>query len=137
MTRLVVDPNVFVSVLVGPADSAPDLVFQAFLDERVEVVVCPALLSELDRVLGRPKLQARVTDAERREMLRRMRVVATVVPDPRDVVASTRDPKDDYLVALAVRESADAIVTGDRDLLEADFAEPVVWSPREAADRIA
>jgi uncharacterized protein len=29
-----------------------------------------------------------------------------------------RDPKDDYLVALARASDAEAIVTGDRDLLE-------------------
>ncbi|MGH2916990.1 MAG: putative toxin-antitoxin system toxin component, PIN family [Solirubrobacteraceae bacterium] len=46
-------------------------------------------------------------------------------PTPHPAVC--RDPHDDYLVALAVATRADAIVTGDRDLLE----------PTGAADRRA
>ena len=30
----------------------------------------------------------------------------------------TRDPKDDYLLAYALRDGADVLVTGDRDLLD-------------------
>jgi hypothetical protein len=41
-----------------------------------------------------------------------------------------------YLVALALKEDVDAIVTGDRDLLDADLTATSVWSPREARDRI-
>lgn len=60
-----------------------------------------------------------------------------MVEDPVDVPAITRDPKDDYLVALALRERVDALVSGDRDLLDAGLGAPPIWSPREAADRIA
>jgi predicted nucleic acid-binding protein len=48
----------------------------------------------------------------------------------------TRDPTDDYLVALARREHADAIVSGDLDLREAGIDNPPVWTPRQATDRL-
>jgi hypothetical protein len=47
----------------------------------------------------------------------------------------TRDREDDYLVALALKEGVDAIVSGDRDLLDAGLDAPPIWSPRKAADR--
>ena len=47
----------------------------------------------------------------------------------------TRDRNDDYLVALAQNEGVDALVSGDRDLLDAELG-TAVWSPRELADRI-
>jgi len=47
-----------------------------------------------------------------------------------------RDPRDDYLVALAVATHAGAIVTGDRDLL--DIVEPpvAVLTPRALTERL-
>jgi predicted nucleic acid-binding protein len=49
----------------------------------------------------------------------------------------TRDRGDDYLVALALQERVDAIVSGDRNLLDAGVEALAVWSPRELADRLA
>jgi predicted nucleic acid-binding protein len=46
-----------------------------------------------------------------------------------------RDPKDDYLVALAVAGRAEAIVTGDRDLLDHDGLVPPAITPRDACER--
>jgi predicted nucleic acid-binding protein len=48
----------------------------------------------------------------------------------------TRDRKDDYLVAIARAERVDAIISGDRDLVDAGLADPPVWTPRELADRL-
>jgi hypothetical protein len=57
--------------------------------------------------------------------------------DPDPVPAVTRDPADDYLVALARRERVDAIISGDLDLREAGLDDPLVWTPREAGDRLS
>ena len=50
-----------------------------------------------------------------------------------------RDPEDDYLLAYARRDRADFLVTGDRDLLAPEFAEPRILDPgafvRELRDR--
>ena len=45
-------------------------------------------------------------------------------PDPTEPSPVSRDPDDDYLVALADSVRADALVTGDADLL--DLADPPV-----------
>jgi putative PIN family toxin of toxin-antitoxin system len=134
--RVVVDPGVFVSALIGTRGGPPDVVVRAFVDERIGVVASPSLLAELERVLRRPKFARYVDERTRREFVERVRRHATVVDDPVDAPAVTRDPKDDYLVALALHEGVEAIVSGDRDLLDAGLDTPAVWSPREAANRI-
>jgi putative PIN family toxin of toxin-antitoxin system len=133
--RVVVDPGVFISALIGSRGAAPDTVVRAFIDDRIAVVVSPLLLAELERVLRRAKFAEYADERTRREFVDRIRRHAANVEDPADVPAVTRDHKDDYLAALALNEGVDAIVSGDRDLLEADLDTPV-WSPRELADRI-
>lgn len=136
MTRVVIDTNVFVSALIGKEGSAADQVVRAFTEDKLEVVVSPALLDELERVLARPKIRQHVDETQAREYVERIRRHALVADDPGSVPAVTRDPADDYLVALARRERVDAIVSGDLDLREADLEEPLVWTPREASDRL-
>lgn len=60
MTRVVIDTNVFVSALIGKTGSAPDQVVRAFVEDKLEVVVSLTLLSELERVLARPKIRQHV-----------------------------------------------------------------------------
>jgi predicted nucleic acid-binding protein len=48
-----------------------------------------------------------------------------------------RDPADDYLLALAVACGAEAIVSGDLDLLSLEQTEPVVITPRALLERMA
>jgi predicted nucleic acid-binding protein len=43
---------------------------------------------------------------------------ARLAPDPTEPSPVSRDSDDDYLVALAIAVSADALVTGDADLLD-------------------
>ena len=51
--------------------------------------------------------------------------------------ALCRDPGGDYLVALARAAVVDALVTGDRDLLELDDIGVAVITPRELVERLA
>jgi putative PIN family toxin of toxin-antitoxin system len=115
---------------------APDLVMRAFADDRIEVVASPLLLDELERVLRRPKFAKYVDDRTAREFVERVRRHAFLVDDPVEQPAATRDRKDDDLVALARKESVDALVSGDRDLIDAGLSKPGVWTPRQMVDRL-
>jgi predicted nucleic acid-binding protein len=55
-------------------------------------------------------------------------------PPPHPAVC--RDPADDYLVALAYSANADAIVTGDLDLLSLEEPGLSVITPRELTERL-
>ena len=63
--------------------------------------------------------------------------VAVMLPDPVDPEPVLRDGSDDYLLALARSGDAEAIVTGDKDLLDHAGLQPPAISAREAVDRLA
>ena len=58
-----------------------------------------------------------------------IRVVCELVDDPPDAPAVSRDLKDDYLVALANAAHADALVSGDQDLLVLSPPQEEVGNP--------
>lgn len=116
--RAVLDPNVLVSAVLSSRGS-PAVLLRAWLDGGYELVVSPALLGELERVLGYRKIAERVSPVEARELLDVLRLQGDFVDDPTEDLAQqvhSPDPDDDYLIALA-RAAAAVIVSGDSDLL--------------------
>jgi len=113
--RAVLDPNVIISAVLSRGGT-PATLLRAWLDGGYELVVSPALLAELERVLGYPKIACRVSASEARELLNVLRLQAEFLDDPDDVPAvRSPDPDDDYLIALAQAGTA-VIVSGDTDL---------------------
>ena len=83
-----------------------------------EVVMCPELLGEIREVLTtRPRLRKWIS-LENTTLFVDIEAVVDLFNDPDEVQAETRDPNDDYLIALARTHNVDAIVSGDKDLLE-------------------
>jgi putative PIN family toxin of toxin-antitoxin system len=66
--------------------------------------------------LGRSKFDAYIAVAERQSFIRLLGHIAELVPIIHTVKVC-RDPHDDKFLELAVNGGADAIVTGDDDLL--------------------
>ena len=136
MLRVVLDVNVLVSGLLdrpGP----PAQILRAWYGGAFELVVSPLLLEELGDVLGRPRIERYALAPDAATVLARIQNTAVIVVDPpRAERLVPRDPDDDYLVALARVGRAHVIVSGDRDLLEAD-SEPPAYSPREFLARLA
>jgi putative PIN family toxin of toxin-antitoxin system len=137
--RIVLDANVLVSAALARDPGAPSArAFEALLDGRIEVVGCPALLAEVASVLGRDRLRRYLSIEEARRFVADLPGVTTLVADPPPPYpAVCRDPGDDYLVALARAALVDALVTGDRDLLELEDTGVAVITPRELIERLA
>lgn len=93
--------------------------------------MCPTLLGEIADVLRRPRLRKRIDPDAAKRFIENLTALIDMCSDPEDAVPVTRDPSDDYLVALARAHHADYIVTGDKDLLEWDGQNPPVISPAE------
>lgn len=53
------------------------------------------------------------------------------------IEAISRDPDDDYLVALVTDSGADRLVSGDGDLLALAAHDPRILSPRMLLDELA
>ena len=139
MIRVVLDANVLVSAALARDPAAPSVrAFGALLDGRIEAVGCPALLGEVAAVLGRERLRRYLSIEEARRFVTDLASVMTLAADPSPPYpAVCRDPGDDYLVALARATVVDALVTGDRDLLELEDMGVALITPRELVERLA
>ena len=138
MIRVVADANVLVSAALARSPAAPSaLLLDAALDERVELLVSPALLAEITSVLTRQRFRRYLSLDEAARFVADLASQATLVPDAQTPYpAVCRDPNDDYLVALAVQAAADALVTGDADLLELGDPPVSVLTRRAVASRL-
>jgi putative PIN family toxin of toxin-antitoxin system len=134
--RVVVDPGVFVSAFISPRRSAPALIVEAIFARRLEVVVSAKLLGELREVLGRDKFAKYAENGRSEAFITAISDCAFHVQDPDAQHGLTEDPGDDYLVALATTYDVDAIVAGDRHLLEISSEALPVWTPRTLATRL-
>lgn len=133
--RTVLDTNVLVSALLFPRGTASWL-RDAWRSGAILPLASRDTVSELVRVLCYPKF--RLTAAEREELL------ADYLPccDSVDVgepppVPECRDPFDRIFLEVALAGRADALVTGDKDLLAIapDFPVPIL-TPQAFAGRL-
>ena len=137
MIRAVVDPGVLVSAFIGRPGSVPDRIVRAWRAGRIELVVSRGLLEELSGVLARPKFASAAREGRAIDFVEALRVGASLVNDPPAAIEPiTRDPKDHYLVWLARSSAATALVSGDRDLLEANIGDIEILTPRAFIDRL-
>lgn len=134
--RVVLDANVLISAVIQAGPSYR-IVSRWLDDAGLDVVICPAVLAEVEEVLRRPRLQKRIEPELADLYLATVRRIAHLVDDPVSIDAATRDPNDDYLVALARQHDADYIVTGDKDLLEWDDQVPPAITPAAFEDLLS
>ena len=83
-----------------------------------ELIASPALLEELQRALAYPKLRRRISEQDAESVVRWLNESATLANDPTEAPPiRSRDPGDDYLIALAASRQA-ILVSGDKHLLD-------------------
>ena len=98
--------------------------------------MCPELLGEVREVLTtRPRLRKWISLQNATLFVETIEAVVDLVEDPGEVETETRDPNDDYLIALARTHDADVVVTGDKDLLEWNEQRPPIVTPADFEDR--
>jgi uncharacterized protein len=124
--RVFPDTNVLVSAFASRGLCA-DLLRHVLVEH--DLLVGEAVLAELKRVLVDRIKVPRATVADIGRLLRDHEIV----PRPKKHLAlGLRDPDDEWIVASAVAASADALVTGDADILDPKRRVPVrVFAPRE------
>ena len=127
--RAVLDPNAIISALLAPMGT-PAAIVRARSAGAFELVASPLLLAELERALAYPKLRTQIHQSEATAIVEWLERSATIVPDPDEPPPrASKDPGDDYLIALAAHERA-ALVSGDRQLLEL-AAELPIYAPAD------
>jgi len=127
--KAVLDVNVIISGLLAPSGS-PARLLRLWIEGAFDLVCSPGVLEELQTALTYPKLRARISNEEATELLHLLTREALIVDDPgTEPDVSSRDPGDNYLIALAVKARA-VIVSGDNDLLLLSPRIPV-YAPAE------
>jgi uncharacterized protein len=124
--KLVVDTNILISgsLWKGP----PARLVSAGLAGQVQMFLSLPMLLELRETLQRPRFAQRlVGEGETPESLaQRFRAAChDAIPARTIPPAELRDPDDVHVLACALGVQADAIVTGDRDLLDLRFFERI------------
>jgi putative PIN family toxin of toxin-antitoxin system len=127
----VVDPSVLVSAFIGRPDAGPGRVVSAWREGRFTLISSPLMLEELADVLGRPKFERWAGDGRGAAFIAGLATLSDHYSDPEDGPSGVRDPKDEYLVALARLAGADALVSLDLDLLEAPLDDLTICRPFE------
>jgi putative PIN family toxin of toxin-antitoxin system len=116
--KLVVDINVLVSGSLWRGN--PSRLVDALLDGSATLCASASVMAEFEEVLQRKKFQKRLErrGQSAREIISRFRAAALIVEVPAIPVPSAlRDPDDIHVLACATGAGANAIVTGDNDLL--------------------
>lgn len=132
--KAVLDPNVLVSAAIAPAGTPAELI-RYWRAGQFELVLSEALLEELARALRYRKLRLLVDADEAAALVAALRVEANVLEQPREPPPQrSRDPDDDYLIALAAA-SGSALVSGDSDLLVLSEKLPI-FSPARFLERL-
>lgn len=134
--RVVLDPNVLVSALISPA-GPPREILAAWIQGRFELIVSPALLTELADVLARAKFRRWVSAATAAEFVDGLAEDALVIEDPEPQPGLSPDPDDDYLITLARTGAADYLISGDGHLTGLADPTPPVFTPRQFRELLA
>src|SRR5262249_25096796 len=128
--------NTLVSGIAGiELSSPPARLIRGLQAMRFEIVACPTLIGEVRRALRNPYFSERISAIEAHRSVARIAEVAIMHEDPAAIEPTLRDPSDDYLLALAQETDAEAIITGDKDLLDhGGELRPPAISPRAGCE---
>ncbi|MEI8028852.1 MAG: putative toxin-antitoxin system toxin component, PIN family [Comamonadaceae bacterium] len=114
---MVLDTNIVLDALVFDDPSTQPLK-QALASKRIQWLATPAMREELSRVLGYPKIMARLAfyKLEAEQVLAQFDEQARVVEVPAKAGVTCRDPDDQKFIDLAVAHKA-MLLSKDRAVL--------------------
>jgi putative PIN family toxin of toxin-antitoxin system len=135
--KAVLDTNVLLSGLMYPS-SIPGRIVEAWVIGRFDLVISYAQLAEISRTLSYPKIRkiTRWDDAKTDAFLRQLLLRAELVETQDTAVEVVADPTDTPILDSLVVSGAEALVTGDNDLLALREKYPIV-TPAEFASRFS
>jgi uncharacterized protein len=113
--RLILDSNVWFQFAYNPKGAIGQRILQMAGSSQFEILTTTRLESELSAILNRPRHRARISAGQILKLWEVYRSGTTI--DSFTEVRACGDPKDDFLLALAVDGQADFLLTSDEDLL--------------------
>lgn len=115
--RVILDVNVWISALLW--GGVPEQVLILTEDQKISIFASEALFLELETTLRRTKFQSKIKSLNFsiEDVINAAKNVIQFCPTTFVDVPQLRDTKDNKILAAAVAANAEAIVTGDLDLL--------------------
>ena len=115
--RVVLDVNVWISGLLW--GGIPGQVLRLARSQKITILASEALSLELETTLRREKFQPRLQKRGYTvdDLMSVAKRFSELYPNTNVEIAELRDPKDNKILAVALAANAEAIVTGDLDLL--------------------
>jgi putative PIN family toxin of toxin-antitoxin system len=110
--RIIIDANAWISSLLKPSFQ---IRLEVFFDSKYHLIVSEGLFKDLASAICKPYLARRINRTHYENLVSRLRTHAALI-DVHSVVDVCRDPKDNFLLALAKDGDANYLITGDEDL---------------------
>jgi putative PIN family toxin of toxin-antitoxin system len=114
LLKVIIDTNLWISYLITKSHSQID---RLLTNKKIRIVFSEELLTEFFDVIQRPKLNKYFSSDDIKELLALFDLYGDLVK-VKSSIEQCRDPKDNFLLSLAVDSKADYLLTGDNDLLE-------------------
>jgi uncharacterized protein len=110
---VIIDTNLWVSFIISGKQRLLDtLLFTG----KIRILLSTELITEIQATISKPRLKKYFGTGAMEDMLSVFEPFTDLV-EVKSSVAVCRDPKDDFLLALAKDGNADYLLTGDLDLL--------------------
>ena len=131
--KAVLDVGMYVSATIR-ADGHPAQVLNAWHNDEFELYTSLAILEDLRRVLGYPRIRKYHgwTDDEIDLFVRSLSIAAHLTPGEMEISIVKDDPTDDKIFACAKEAGADYIVSSDEHLTKIGRYEEIsIVTPRQ------
>jgi len=112
-TKVIIDTNLWISFLISHEYEKMDFLFSS---GKICLLFSERSFAEFISVTSREKFRKYFSESDINELSMKMKKVAKIVRTT-TVQTQCRDPKDNFLLELAVDGKADYLITGDDDLL--------------------
>src|ERR1700693_3558885 len=110
--RVVLDTNILLSALMIQTGN-PAAIYRAWQEGHFTLLTCAEHLDELRATLRKPAIAERIKPYRAGGLVNELKELAETIGSlPR--VTRSRDPADDFLLALSEAGRADYLVTGDK-----------------------
>lgn len=111
--KLIIDTNLWISLIISKKLNQLDPLLYS---ENVKLLFSNELIHEIETTIAKPKLKKFFPGNALDEMLTVFEPFIDLI-NVKSKVEFCRDPKDDFLLALARDGKANYLITGDKDLL--------------------
>ena len=134
MPRVIVDTNIFISALLG--GTVAQKLVEALTSSKFQLITSQTFLAELIETARDKELSALISEEDLTELIHLI-VERGLFVKPTHPINSCRDPKDNFILEVAVTGRAHVILTHDKDLRVLDpFQNITITRPKEFLDSL-